>query len=157
MPMDDGLPVRLEAMKRFGLTWEQVSTQAGKAGQCHAFGRQMAVREALGLIGKEWEEVDPLHIPKLAMRHLQETGTGAPVSFGSVRREQGQIFKRAGALVIEIHDPRKPLSTFDFDQYETQWIDLTITNDGDLEALKARTVKIVRRYLEAHKGDASWK
>lgn len=155
IPMDDGLPIRLEGMKRFGLTWEQVSTQAGKLDYCQAFGREMEVREALGLIGKEWEESDLLTMPKKAVELLREKNIGDPVSFGSVRRGQASIYRDLGGLVIEVYDPRKPLSQYDFDYFDPRLVHTTIINDGTFTDLRRRSVAVVRGYLENYTG-GSW-
>lgn len=154
-PLDDGRPIRLEGMKRFGLTWEQVSTQEGKLQIIEAFGRQMEVREALGLIGKENEDTDPGHWAERALELLREEGDGGPVSFGSVRRTQGFSYRDRGGLVIEIRDPRKPDSPYDFDHYDPLAITHTVVNDGTLEQLRARVHSIVRPYL-ASPAKASW-
>lgn len=149
-PLDDGRPLRLEGMRRFGLTWEQVSTQEGKLEICHAYGRDMEVREALGLIGKEWEAEHPLKVSNEALKLLREEGTGEPVSFGSVRRSQGLSYIRAGGIVLEVYDPRKPLSKYDFDYVDPRYVTATIRNDGTLEDLKQRAVALVRGLLENH-------
>lgn len=155
VPMDDGLPIRREGMSRFGLTWEQVSTQEGKLETCLAFGREMEVREALGLIGKEWEERDMQYVPSLALEILRQEGTGAPVSYGSVRRNQAQTYMSAAGLVIEVYDPRKPVSSYDFDYFDPRHVHMTIVNDGTLDDLRRRSTVVVRGYLENHRG-VSW-
>ncbi|MGE8141873.1 hypothetical protein ACQKOE_07845 [Novosphingobium sp. NPDC080210] len=151
-PLDDGLPIRLEGMGRFGLTWEQVSTQEGKLEICHAFGRDMEVREALGLIGKEYEDTDPGHWAKRAVDLVLAEGDMTPVSFGSVRRTQGHVYAGFGGIVLEIRDPRKPESPYDFDQYDAAAVTHTIINDGTLEDLRAKVLAAVAEYLELSHG-----
>lgn len=144
--MDDGRPIRLEGMRRFGLTWEQVSTQNGKLEKCFAFGREMEVREALGLIGKEHES-NPLHWAEIALETLRVEGNDEPVSFGSVRRTQGLAYKKVGGIVVEIVDPRKPESPYDFDQYDRSIVDFTVVNDGTLDDLRKTIETISHGYL----------
>ena len=146
-PFDDGLPIRLEGMRRFGLTWEQVSTQDGKAEQCFAFGRNMEVREALGLIGKSKEEENIDFWAEAAVRMIRDEGITEPVSFGSVRRQGGHVYRAAGGIVLEIRDPRKPDSPYDFDQYDPRAITHTITNDGTIDDLRASVIAAVSEYL----------
>lgn len=157
LALDDGRPLRLEGMERFGLTWEQVSTQEGKMEICHAFGRDMEVREALGLIGKEWEVEHPLKVAHKALDLLRSEGTGEPVSFGSVRRSQGLAYQQAGGIVIEIFDPRKVVSEYDFDYVDPRYVTTTIMNDGTLTQLFKRSAAIVRGLLENHvTADHAW-
>lgn len=146
--LDDGRPIRLEGMKRFGLTWEQVSTQEGKLEKCSAFGRTMEVREALGLIGKEHEEGNIDHWAEEAVRLVREDMVTTPVSFGSVRRQGGHVYRAAGGIVLEIRDPRKPDSVYDFDKYDMSAVTRTIVNDGTLEDLRAKVIAAVSEYLE---------
>ena len=153
--MDDGLPIRISGMNRFGLTWDQVSTQEGKMEICFAFGRQMEVREILGLIGKESEDSNPGFWAEEAIRLLWEDGKSGPVSFGSVRRTQGRSYLKRGGIVLEIFNPRQPLSPYDFDEYDREAVTHRIVNDGTLSDLRENVRSIVTPYL-ASSDTAEW-
>lgn len=147
-PIDDGLPIRKIAMERHGLSWDDVSTQAGKARLIEVDGRTTSIREVLGLIGKEFEKTDHAFWARLAISQL--TDAQYPVSLGSVRRTQGEPIIAAGGIVLEIYDPWKTESPFDFDQYDPRFITNRISNDEvGLDRLERKVVPVVRAYLES--------
>ncbi len=154
--LDDGLPIRLDGMKRFGVTWEQVSTQAGKIEMCEAFGETMEVRDMLGRIGLEHEDEDPNYWAEQALTLLRENGDGRAVSFGSVRRSQGSSYARRGGLVLEVFDPRKPESKYAFDAYDKSLAGRTIFNEGTLLDLEIKTYKAVLSFFSEHSETPSW-
>lgn len=154
--MDDGLPIRLDGMKRFGVTWEQVSTQPGKLTMCEAFGETMEVRDMLGRIGLEHEDEDPNYWAEKALGLLRDQGDGSPVSFGSVRRTQGASYARRGGLVLEVLDPRKGESKYAFDAYDKSLVGATILNVGDLLDLEIATYKAVLGWFANNPGVGSW-
>lgn len=138
VPVDDGYPLRDFATRHLGLGWDDVSSQAGKARTVTLpGGRVCTVREVLGEFGNKIEELlGPDAIPEMALhktRHVQAPG----LSFGSARRKQGSVFKRAGGIVVEIRRPGAEI-VHDFDWYDPTLVDLTINNDADLATLRAR-------------------
>lgn len=147
-PIDDGWPLRDFAMRHCGAKLLDVNTQAGKA-QVWEFpgGRRMKMREFLGEFGKAIEALlGPDAIPAMALKAVERERQDFPgFSFGSVRRKQGCYLKRQGnAKVVEVTTSRllKP-ATYDFDSYDRACIDITITNNGDIEDLE----EAVRKHL----------
>ena len=146
LPVDDGKDIRLLAMERHGLTWDDVSTQKGKLKEITVAGRVQTVREVLGNIGNEFERQDPNYWINLTLSQLMPHQTR--VSFGSVRRRQGDSIKRAGGLIIEVRDPRKPDSPHEFDSFDRTLVDRLIINDGSVDDLRQKVSLAVRFYLE---------
>lgn len=144
-PVDDGFLIRQEAMKRHGFTWEDVSTQEGKLRQVTLDGETVTIRKILGDIGKEHEDTDPNHWPKMAVASCSVEDF--PISLGSVRRNQNVYLRSIGALVIEIVNPRLAESPYDFDQYNRDAVHCTIINDGTLDDLRRKTAEAVTHYL----------
>ncbi|QYO75665.1 hypothetical protein [Devosia salina] len=91
---DDGWPLRDFAIRHFGLTMEDVSTQFGKARWTSVTGARIQNRDILGRIGNALESAFGDHIlPWLAVQSLDPD---ARYSFGSVRRDQGKVYKSLG-------------------------------------------------------------
>lgn len=146
-PVDDSEPLRRLTMERYGLTWDDVSTQQGKAKQVFRpeHGDHVSVRRALGDLGKEYEAE---HGPNYWMeRAISSIDGSSPVSFGSVRMGQAHAIRAAGGFVIAIYDPRRPLSGFDFDQFDREAVDVWIHNDFHLWQLEHRVVGACAAYL----------
>ncbi|MBK1666711.1 hypothetical protein CKO28_01455 [Rhodovibrio sodomensis] len=63
-------------------------------------------------------------------------------SFGSVRRQQGRLYKQHGGVVVEVRRPGKS-ARYDFDRYDPALADYVIENDTPgIEALTAKTLAI---------------
>jgi hypothetical protein len=145
--LDDSLPIREMAMDRWKLTWDQVSTQEGKASTIQAFDTEMTVREAMGRLGKVMENLqgDNYWID-CALRKLHWP-IDKRVSFGSVRMSQGRSIKNAGGMVIAIIDPRKPMSHHDFDQFDYDYVDVMIMNDGTIGEFRDTLIQSVEPFF----------
>jgi len=143
-PVDDGNCIRDFAMRHLGLSEWHVKTQAGKASMVVLpGGKTMTVREALGEFGNRIEDLfGPDAIPEMALMKLPQRG---PFSFGSTRREQGQVYKRAGGVVVEVIRPGFDVIN-DFDQYDRSVVDYTILNGGGLSSLHAAVDHFARRF-----------
>ncbi|WP_375292243.1 hypothetical protein [Sphingomonas melonis] len=145
--VDDSEPLRRLTMERYGLTWDDVSTQEGKAKLVSRpdYGDTVTVRQALGDLGKEYETE---HGPNYWMeRAIASFAPGSLVSFGSVRMGQAHAIRAAGGFVIALLDPRRPNSTHDFDQYDPDGVDRWVLNDATLWDLERRVVGNVAEYL----------
>lgn len=142
-PVDDGLGIRQIAVEQMGLTWDQVTTQAGKREKVMLNDREWVVRDVLGELGNALEEkFGPDIIPLMAYRanNIELVPTRNPpqrYSFGSVRREQGWFHKKHGGLVIEIRNPQAPVSPYAFDAYNPMAVDGHVDNDGLSRGLSA--------------------
>lgn len=139
-PIDDGWPMRDFAIRHCGAKLLDVVTQAGKA-QVWEFpgGKRMQMREFLGEMGLAIEKIlGPDAIPAMALKAAQRERRDFPgFSFGSVRRSQGYFIKSQGnATVVEIFRSGVKIPIAGFDSYGRGCIDVTITNDGDLEGLE---------------------
>lgn len=146
---DDSAELRLLAMRKWDLTWGHVSTQEGKASIITAYGREMTVREAVGLLGQEDEKEFGSNIwVERALSKLLASGDTTPVSLGSIRMNQGAVVKAAGGIVVEIVDPRKSPSPHDFDQYEARNVDIRVENDRTLHHLRWRLINRTYSYLD---------
>lgn len=129
--LDDSHELRVLSMYAFGLTEEEVTSQEGKSSLIPAYGKIITVREAMGLLGKEYETKygDNYWIE----RAIQNMTIDGPVSFGSIRMSQGRAVKDAGGIVVCINDSRKMNSDNDFDQFDLDLIDYTVHNSGSIE------------------------
>jgi hypothetical protein len=126
--VDDGKPLREIAKSYFGLTHDQVYTQAGKLEQVELNGRTMTVREILGELGNAFEaKFGADIIPIMSHNSLP---AGQLSVFGSVRREQGAYWRGHGALVLEIFAPDVGPSPYEFDRYNAAHCHYHIHNDG---------------------------
>jgi hypothetical protein len=86
----------------------------------------------LGELGEYLEENDPLHFPRMARRMAEVNHPGERVSFGSVRMNQGILFKDEQSLVIEVTRPGfAPRNNFDL--YDPELADVSLLNDYDPE------------------------
>jgi hypothetical protein len=148
-PRDDAEELRRRACRRFGLTWEQVTTQAGKLEMVEAYGTTMTVRQVLGDFGQEYERsFGPNYWVELAVETLRAERATTPVSFGSLRRSQPSVIKQNGGFVIEILDPRKPTSKHLFDEFDRDDVDFQVLNDSSQLDLGTRVLIAVSEYLK---------
>jgi hypothetical protein len=146
-PIDDKRGLRDAAKLLYGLSEDDVSTQAGKARLVNVGNTTKHVREILGDLGKYLEENDPLHFPRMARRLAETQFPGERVSFGSVRMQQGLMFKDQKSLVIEVVQPGiEPIN--DFDMYDRDLVDVSLLNDYDDED-RAGSVKRLEKEVQA--------
>ncbi len=131
---DDGLPMRQMAMDYLGLTEDQVFTQAGKAEVVMIGQKIMTVREVLGEIGNAFEEKFGEDV--IPMMSHSTMISGLKYVMGSVRRNQGRYWKSIGALVIEVVNPLVTDPGYEFDRYNTIFVDRVLLNDGQRMGLE---------------------
>nr|WP_093294942.1 hypothetical protein [Sphingomonas sp. NFR04]SFJ51415.1 hypothetical protein SAMN03159338_1623 [Sphingomonas sp. NFR04] len=147
-PVDDSRTLRRLAMIRYGLSWDDVTTQEGKARYIRRpdYGDTVAVRQAIGDLGKEYETK---HGPNYWMERAiaKAKRYSSPISFGSVRMGQAHAIRAAGGLTIAVVNPRLPLSTHDFDQFDPAGVDCWVQNDGDLALFERRVLQAAAPYL----------
>jgi hypothetical protein len=146
---DDAKTLREGAMKEFGLTYEQVTTQEGKAQLCEAFGTTMTVRQALGDYGQVYERAyGPNYWVEQAVEQLRAERVQHPISFGSLRRSQPSVIKANGGFVLAINNPDGPKVIHDFDHYDYDYVDNMVFNDSSLMDLATRVLIAVTPYLQ---------
>lgn len=127
-PVDDGHVLREFAVEKLGLSWDDVQTQAGKAGYTEILGKNWQNRDILGTLGAQLEDMFGEHImPFIATRNLANNGR---FSFGSVRKSQGQFYRDQGGLVVEVQNPLAKDSPYAFDRFDRSYVDAVIVNDA---------------------------
>lgn len=135
-PVDDAWPVRDFAMRHFGLTKDDVTTQAGKDRYTEVNGVMIQNRAILGLSANSLEQQFGDHIlPWMALRGLD--GHKA-YSFGSVRRDQAKTYTAAGGCVIGVRRPGVGPTGNEFDRFDESLVDVWIDNDGTLKHLAVK-------------------
>lgn len=140
-PVDDGWPLREFAINNLGLTFEQVTTQAGKMEFVEILGRRWQVREILGELGNRFETMFGKDImPFMAMARCERAQRHDPevqhfYSFGSVRRDQGRCYQERGGIVIGIRNPLAGPSFYEFDRFDETVVDAWIENDAQRRGL----------------------
>ena len=143
VPLDDGLPLREIAVQYLGLTHDQVTTQIGKAATVGINGTPWIARDVLGELGNALEEkfggdVIPLMaVNRFGLDNPAGPNRHQPVSFASVRRQQGWFWRKRGALVIEVVRPGTEMGA-EFNRYDPDAAHCVIVNDGSLDDLPER-------------------
>lgn len=135
---DDGWPLRDFAIRHFGMSRDDVSSQAGKARWTSVTGARIQNRDILGRIGNSLEAAfgDQI-LPWLAVQSLDPD---ARYSFGSVRRIQGKVYKSLGGAIIGVRRPGVGPSEFEFDTFNESLVDVWIENDGSMRELKEKVL-----------------
>lgn len=134
--VDDGLPLRQAAMKLYGLSWEDVSTQEGKAREVMVCGEIFTVRQLLGDLGNMLEAFyGDQFMPERALA-LTKLRPDAPFYiFPSCRKNQGLTYRREGGFVVEVARPgHQPVN--DFDHYDRSLVNMCIFNNYGLQDLE---------------------
>lgn len=151
---DDGGPARRIAMDYFGLTHEQVHTQAGKMETVEILGRTWTVREILGEIANGFEE--KFGVDAHALMNFNRMDPETRYVLPSVRRDQGFFWRSQGALVIEIVNPQAARSPYEFDRYNPRAVQRAVVNDGLAEGLSEddALIRLCDRLVAAIEGDA---
>jgi hypothetical protein len=132
-PVDDFKFGRDAVCLIYGLTQWHVTTQEGKRTVVDVCGEPWEVRKILGEFGNRLEAMHgPDFIPETAIRYaraeIANSGGDTPIlSFGSVRREQGRVYKREGGIVIEVTRSGAKVVN-EFDHYNKELVDITIHN-----------------------------
>lgn len=150
---DDGDILRKKVAEEFDLSWEDVSTQEGKAKKIIGLdGQPTTIRKLLGDYGKVLEAKHGInYIAKEAIRVLSEERKASKsiqaASFGSIRMNQPAAYKEAGGFIIEVLNPNGPLPVYDFDHFDRDYVDVQIINDGNLSDLAFTTLMAVKEYL----------
>lgn len=138
MIVDDGMPLRRAVMDLYGLSWEDVSTQEGKAREIEVCGKTYQVRHLLGDLGNMLEGFySQQFMPERAIASITQT---APFYvFPSCRKTQGLTYRQHGGLVIEVYRPGyEPVN--DFDHWDQSLCTHIAANDTTLEALEQRVI-----------------
>lgn len=126
-PVDDGRPLREIAIEHMGMEHRQAYTQAGKEEIMRFCDKDWECRDILGTLGKAFEtHFGDFAVPEMSRRFMRDDEF---YSCGSVRRNQGDFWKRNGALVVEVHNFTARPSQYDFDQYDREFIDEIIMNN----------------------------
>jgi hypothetical protein len=155
LPVDDGWVLRKHCMDLFGLSEDDVLTQAGKSRTTEIQGTIWEHRKIIGEYGNALESVfGPLTVPNWALktafedwetRLRLETSKERPVaaaskvigySFGSVRRDQGRAYLAAGGLVVEVNRKVITSSGNIWDDYDKELVTNIFHNDMPLSRLE---------------------
>lgn len=151
--VDDSEILREAAKILYNLEDWHVTTQEGKATLITVGDESITVRKILGELGLYLEQKDPHHIPKQALMRVQTEFPDGKFSFGSVRRDQAKVFKSTGkGLIVEIQRAGF-LPTNEFDQYDKDLVDVTITNSYDPKdkiGSTQRLLKQIQDIVEPH-------
>lgn len=147
---DDADALRRRVMQEYDLTWEDVTTQEGKLKVVAGIdGQMMTIRKLLGDYGQVFGE--NIHGPNYwieqAIDQLRNDRVEHPISFGSLRRSQPAAVKAVGGFILAIQDPRKPMSSHHFDEYDYDDVDVMVFNDGDESDLCWSVFQAVVDYL----------
>lgn len=135
-PHDDARLLRQTAMRVYGFTWEQVSTQEGKASIVEIAGKRADVRHFMGELGLAIERIHGSNFfPWRELEHLKSVygpnfERGPILSFGSARLEQPRFFRENGALVIEVLCDKVQASRNPYDVYDGSPAHIVIRNPG---------------------------
>jgi hypothetical protein len=133
LPVDDGLPMRSFCVHHLGMRWDDVQSQAGKAGYVEILGKRWQRRDILGQLGNVYEDMFGADImPFMACIGLDPDKN---YSFGSVRRDQGAFYKSRGGLIIGIRNPLAQPSPYEFDRFNEELVDIWIENDAQAQGL----------------------
>lgn len=153
--VDDGEPMRDFAIRHLGATFQDVHTQEGKARTVTLHGgKTMTWRKFLGEFGNRIEELlGPDAIPEMAIAKCPTPGQ--VYSFGSVRREQGFVYRQQGGIVIEVQNRFVPASEHEFDRFNPEAVQFVIENHVPLEerssaslaALHQATIELLDKLL----------
>ena len=137
--VDDGAILRETLPILLGIDPMLPYSQNGKATRVSVGDRSEQVREGLGELGNWLEDrYGPYIMPIRAMQTAQEKHPDANFYiYPSVRKEQGRAYKMAGGVVIEVARPGVGDSGNEFDCYDRKLVDITLTNDGTLDDLRA--------------------
>lgn len=126
------------AICHFELTEDDVATQREKDRWSTVTGARIRDRDDLGRIGNALEGAFGEHIlPWLAVQSLDPN---ARYSFGSVRRDQGKVYKTLGGAIIGVRRPGVGPSSFEFDRFDESLVDVWIDNDGTMRELKEKVL-----------------
>jgi tRNA uridine 5-carbamoylmethylation protein Kti12 len=152
--VDDGEVLRRAAMALYGLSWDDVTTQEGKAKRIELCGRTFDHRQLLGQLGNLLEShYGEQIIPELTLRALQrrfhadtELWDHPFFVFPSVRKTQGLTYRERRGVVIEVRRPgHVPVN--DFDHYDTSLVNYTLDNAGDLRHFEAQAALLFEQTL----------
>lgn len=134
-PFDDGNILRRHAAELFDIPLTDLETQQGKLKTSIIQGRKWQNRKILGEYGKALESLfGPYTVPNWGLRMGLErcrSAGAAGVSFGSVRRDQGRVYRDAGGLVLEVKRPGVDVSENVWDAYELAHVSHTYNNNTD--------------------------
>ena len=159
-PIDDGAPLRrlcYEMLAHQGIRYSDCTSQEGKMKTILAANdEERELRWTLGEVGNAVEEIFGSNaIPNAAIHNAMrnwDNGKHFPnkigYSFGSVRRDQGAIYKNNGGFVVEIVRNNTPESKYTFDSYNHRLVDYTIYNNGNISDLMTEIQAMMFNFSE---------
>lgn len=125
-PIDDCKPLREIAISFMGMRRHQAYTQEGKKETMSFCGKDWECRDILGVMGKAFEShFGDFAVPEMAKLLMED---GKFYSCASVRLNQGDFWRRNGGLVVEVQNFTAKPSSYDFDQYDREFIDEVLMN-----------------------------
>ena len=135
--VDDGAPLRAAASAFWGLSHDDVHTQSGKARRRVVCGKSYTHRELLGhLATLLTSKFGAGLMAEIALESIPPNSKVPLYVFGSVRTEQGAVYRARGGIVVEIARPGKRV-VHAFDAWNPDYVTHRLDNDGDLDALEA--------------------
>ena len=145
--IDDGKVLREACRALYGLSHEDVYTQAGKARIKSVGGREFSHRQLLGDLGNLLEGFyGQQFMPERAIESIAPSDTARFFLFPSCRKTQGITYRAQGGVVIELIRPDHfPIN--DFDQYDRSLVSHVLSNDRDLPALFYQVDFLMERVL----------
>lgn len=152
--IDDGAPLRHAAMALYGLSHDDVYTQAGKAREIQVCGKTFTVRQLLGDLGNLLEGFyGEQFMPERAISQIEHNPRIPFYIFSSVRKTQGLTYLKHGGIVVEVKRPGfEPVH--DFDHYDKSLVGYTIDNDGGpddwKERLEGRVISLFDPFFGGH-------
>jgi hypothetical protein len=149
--VDDGLILRQAAPILFrGLDFNDCYTQEGKLKPVEINGKTYTVRQALGFLGQCLEDFfGEDYIPDQTIRRIAELRDAPYYVLPSVRKGQGNFYRKHGATVIEI-DRDVPPSENPFDVWDRNAVHTVIGNHGTLDDLENHVAAVMHhRFYDA--------
>lgn len=147
--VDDGRVLREAAMALYGLAWEDVYTQEGKAKRIEVCGKLYTHRQLCGHLGNLLEGFyGEQFVPEQTYRQLDAEAQPLPplCVFPSVRKTQGITHHARGGMIIEVIRAGCAPEN-DFDHYDTGLVDHTIVNGGSLDDLRRQVAHVFQNLL----------
>jgi hypothetical protein len=120
------------------LTHDDAYTQDGKNRWTEINGARIQNRDVLGRIGNALEQQFGENI--LAWLATKNLDLSKRYSFGSVRRQQGIVYRAKGGIILGVRRPGVGPSRYEFDRFDESLVDLWIDNDGDLQVLERKVI-----------------
>ncbi len=143
-PCDDAAAIRAETMRRHDLSLDDVTIQSEKEKIIDTSTGPRSIRRLMADIADEYISVHGTQWkPLQALADAQGLDRAC---FASVRRDEGRAYQAAGGILIEITRPGCHPRT-QADTYDTDALDASINNDGNLQDLFDKADQVVAAFF----------